>query len=118
MTEPVTTAAIVAICMGLLELVKYLVGLVTNKDKSYGLTFDEKESLKNVETQIRDLHIMHDVRDSDGTPLWYVPRSWVTTQKDILETVEKVAHSQEVLGISMERMVGILDRIDRRQNKQ
>ena len=31
-----------------------------------------------------DLYTMHDAKDQDGIPLWYMPRSWNQTQQEIL----------------------------------
>ncbi len=64
----------------------------------------------------RELFNMHNKFDADGVPIWYVPRSWADTQGHILETVHEVAHIQEKLADTMERCVGILDRIDRRNS--
>ena len=52
---------------------------------------------------------MHEKYDADGTPLWYVPRSLGDNQTKVLECVQEISHT-------MERVVSVLDRMDRRYN--
>ena len=49
-----------------------------------GLTKEEHKMLE-------DLHDMHDIRDDDGIPLWYVPRSLIATMVKQTEILDKLA---------------------------
>jgi hypothetical protein len=124
MFEQMIPAFIAAVMMGLFELVKFCINKIKPEDSTLVLeiqdTNDKLDKLMIIsldsQQKIKVLDDMHDVRDSDGTPLVYVPRSWADTQKEILHTVDQVSSTQKVLAATMERCVNILDRIDRRQD--
>ena len=97
------TAAIVGITVmlaqGLIELTKYLVGkLADNKEEK--LTPEQHNMLKS----LYDLHMRY---DSDGTPIWYVPRSWNETQKEIAEKLYGVSETQN-------KTLSIIERLEKR----
>jgi hypothetical protein len=52
------------------------------------LTNQEQEWLKN-------LHNLHDKTDKDGIPLWYVPRSFIDTQKEVIQILSNISKLQE-----------------------
>ena len=49
-----------------------------------GLTPEEHAALMRLDE-------MHDKCDQDGTPLWYVPRSWASTLEKIVDTQDRIA---------------------------
>lgn len=119
------TAGIVAIAMllgqGLIELLKFLIGKFVEKDKKAPASTEEikaivQESVKQVilhETQagqLRTLYEMHMKFDNDGTPVWYVPRSWAETNKDIADRLYKLGEVQSKTITILER---ILERLDK-----
>jgi len=60
---------------------------------------------------VSEMYKMHDKYDADGVPLWYTPRSWSETQKEIIEicrdiatTLVLVSKSQESIAHTMERL--------------
>ena len=89
-------AAIVGITMALIEIVKALI----NKFTSRGDT--------DVTYWARELHSLCSKVDIEGTPLIYTPRSLAVTQKETLNLLQEVSHTQE-------RIADILDRIEKRQ---
>ncbi len=44
---------------------------------------------------IQDLKNMHEVRDDDGRPLWYLPKELIETQRDLAKLTYQVAATQE-----------------------
>lgn len=56
-------------------------------------------------SQIDDLYNMHDQRDTNGVPIWYVPRSWARTQEKMLECLREISRHQE-------RTLGIIERLE------
>lgn len=45
--------------------------------------------------QLQSLHDMHSRYDDDGVPMWFVPRSWGETQKEVAKSLEKVVNINE-----------------------
>lgn len=54
---------------------------------------------------------MHRHFDQDGTPLWYVPRSWSGTQSHIVEICQQISNSQVLLVQAIERMEDRLNKL-------
>ena len=98
--------AIVAItvCMakGLIGIVKMLISKLVSKDKDY-LTPEQNMMLKS-------LYDLHNHIDTDGVPLWYVPRSWAETQKETVTELRVVTEIQK-------KTLDIIERIERRLDK-
>jgi len=109
--SPVNIAEIIAITVAFMKVMDILIGSLMRRMSPT----DHKLSLED-KRMIKALYDMHNKYDEDGAPLWYVPRSWSSTQSHILETVGEIAHIQTQLANTVERCVNILDRIDRRQN--
>ena len=47
---------------------------------------------------------MHNHRDTDGVPLWFVPRSWAGTQSKIVDICQQISNTQVLLVQAIERM--------------
>jgi hypothetical protein len=87
---------LMALAMALVRLAERLVdGLVKKRNgkKSLapapaggcrGLTQEEHAALMRLDEQ-------HDKHDQDGTPLWYVPRSWGSVLEKIVETQDRTS---------------------------
>ncbi len=79
---------------------------ISNKDvleaivANCGLTDRQSEQLKL-------LYDQHNVKDSDGMPLWYVPRSWAETQKEIVSELRSLAETQH-------KTLDIIERLEKR----
>ena len=70
-----------------------------------GLTAEEHDALVR-------LDISHAKYDSDGTPLWYVPRSWADTQEKITVMLLKMAETLNTISGTQKAIVRTLDRMD------
>jgi len=103
-TEYTITAALVAGVLALSEATKALAGRLLANRNGRVLSAREHEMLQR-------LHDMHDRVDTDGTPLWYVPRSWSETQARIVDVCQQIDQSQRLI-------VETLQRIERRLEKE
>ena len=113
-------AGLVAAVVVLIKLIEFLINaLVKKKDTPNqellkGIN-KQKELSHNILTLVTHLDDMHNKYDEDGTPLWYVPRSWVDTQNHISVSLRDMSHTQESMSKVMEKLIKIVDTIDRRQ---
>ena len=105
--------AVVGITVALIEggigLIKFLVTKIKKEEAAIA-----RESLsikidKIAENTSKTLD-MHNRYDSDGTPLWYVPRSWSETQKEIVDQLRIITETNM-------KMLGIIERLERRLEK-
>ena len=55
------------------------------------------EKVEKMGEETHELHILHKPKDTDGTPLWYVPRSMVSTQKEMLTEMRAMNQSLVLL---------------------
>jgi len=69
-----------------------------------------KPRIHDTYTIVKDLKHMHDVRDEDGRPMWYLPREIIETQRDIVATQHLVAENQKNTLVLMEK---VLDKVDK-----
>ena len=99
-------AAIVAVTVcaveGLIGIIRMLISKFVEKDKDY-LTTEQHLMLKA-------LYDLHSHYDKDGVPLWYVPRSWADTQKEIVTELRMVTEIQK-------KTLDIIERLERRLDK-
>ena len=70
-----------------------------------GLTEEEHAALMRLD----DSHAKY---DSDGTPLWYVPRSWIKTQKEISKTLDQITQTLSTIAGTQKAIVRTLDRLE------
>ena len=67
----------------------YLEGIKSHFDNHYQLQDNELKDIKD------KTHIIHNTiikTDSDGSPLIFVPRSWIDTQKEISDVCNKTTN--------------------------
>lgn len=100
------TAGIIIVTMALVKLVENVVARI-QADKGGngkgGLTVEQSK-------QLSSLYQWHDRVDSDGVPLWYLPRSFVQHQQQIVDTMRQVVVTQE-------RLTELLSRLEARLEK-
>jgi len=95
------TALVVGIVMALIKVIEKLID--HNGEKKSILMTDEREWL-------RELYTQHQKFDENGTPIWYVPRSWDDTQQEIVKALTTVVGDQR-------RIAELLDKIEQRYEK-
>lgn len=102
----------VAIIQGLIGLIKHLLGKqkavaeasnllrIENKIEKMEEKLGQKCFAEAERDQLRALYDMHVRYDADGVPLWYVPRSWAETNKEIADKLRTVTELQfKTLGL-------------------
>lgn len=104
------TAGIVAITMAVIEtltgLVKYVIGKYTpEKQKECCSALEHK--VERINQRLASLHDMHTRFDSEGVPVWYFPRGWTETQKEIVDKLQVISQLEM-------KMLGIIERLERR----
>jgi len=127
------TVGIAAVAMllgqGLIELLKFLIGKFTEKDQKAPVSSEEIKKLMEDALraaalnephagQLRTLYEMHMKFDNDGTPIWYVPRSWNETMREIVDKLYKqteVAMRQTEL---QNKTLSLVERLERRLENQ
>jgi hypothetical protein len=100
---------------GMFVLYKIIEMLITNK-LGVGVAGESKkesgtmaERIATIEGQTSKLTDLHDRYDADGVPLWYVPRSWFDTQKEIVQTMNQIANTQESIVKILDKMETKID---------
>jgi len=98
--------AIVAVIEGLMSLVKHL---INRGDKNEQDVKIEKilNGVLSTKEKVFHLYDMHSRFDSDGTPMWYVPRSWAESQDKLAEKIQMISQTQL-------QVLGIIERLERR----
>ena len=110
----------VAIIQGLLKLSEHLVNKYLDRKEEVAeeKILDRLEAVESKigtdcglnEMQSMQLRQLHDVLlrvDADGVPLSYIPRSWMETQKEIVDKIQKMTQTEY-------KMLGIIERLERR----
>ena len=105
---------LIALAVGLVEIIKQLLTKMFGRRSSDGFTSEDRERL-------RHLLEMHEVRDDDGVPMWYISRSREQEQLKLLSRMTDTLHrmslvQRDVLKSleSHERALErLLDKIDR-----
>jgi len=96
--EAIETAGAVAIALGLIEVIKLLVGkLGKNGSSPSTLSPEDRELLREMAKGIQALVAVHNKTDEDGTPLHYTPRSSIRIQQEIARTLQSVSGVQKGL---------------------
>lgn len=68
-------------------------------------------NFKEVEDKVTKLHEMHDNKDQDGVPLWFVPRSWQQTQQETLNATKEIAFAQKETARALEGVTRVTERL-------
>jgi len=121
-------AAAIALGTLLTKIIDFLVKKVLPKGKSLSegetakldevhtkvnYIFDKKSMLSPEERQwIHDLYILHSKTDPDGIPLFYVPRSFIDTQKEIVNVLSSIYSHQEKETYILENVLKKLETIE------
>jgi len=94
MQDAALTGGAFAVALALVEVIKMLIAKMRSGGKAESsLTPDEHRAL-----------MMHLVTDEDGAPIWYTPRSWQLTQKEIAQTLGDISATQEAIRDTLVRL--------------
>ena len=83
------TAGVVAVIMGLIEVIKLLVG---KRIVGCGCRFSTQDH-----DDLADLKEAHAPIDENGVKLWYTPRQWQRTQEELRESVNQINQTLKTL---------------------
>lgn len=101
------TAGIIVVTMALVKLVENVVSRIQADKGGNGKGGLTSEQAK----QLGSLYQWHDRVDGDGVPLWYSPRSLVSTQQQIVDTMKQVVVMQERLAELLSRLETRLEKV-------
>ena len=107
---------VVAVLQGIFKFAEHVIAKYGNK--SEGVTNKEiLEKLRDLPVglsdrqteQLKVLYDLHNVKDADGMPVWYQPRSLAETQKEIVSELRSIAETQYKTLDIIERLENKLD---------
>lgn len=113
MSDAVATAGAVAIALGLVEVLKMVIPMITGKkgdESPKNIAADP--TLNRVEASVNDLVSWHAMRDPNGVPLGYFPRSVEIKLDESVKLLRETAASIERTATIQERLEKNLERID------
>lgn len=61
--------------------------------------------------KVKSLYELHDIKDPDGVPLVFTPRSWNETQKENLSITKDLVHSQKETARALEGVTKIVEKL-------
>lgn len=99
---------VVVVIYSLLKVIGLLISTVVSERSM--LTHSEQ-------VQLEEMHKLITAKDTDGIPLFYVPRSWANLQSTILDKMEKITRHQERMTYTMDSLVCTMDKILERDRK-
>lgn len=96
---------VVAVLQGIFKLTEHVIAkyshtpqldrdAVSNRDVLDAVITSKCGLTESQAEQLRMLHELHNIKDTDGVPLWYVPRSWADTQKEIVNELRSITETQ------------------------
>ena len=76
-------------------------------------TDDDSENLKEQYEWTSELYRLHNKTDGDGVPLWYVPRSFIETQKEIVTILLSISSQMDKSTYVLDSLLKRLEEIER-----
>lgn len=76
-------------------------------------TDDENENLEEQHKWVQELYRQHNKVDGDGIPLWYVPRSFIETQKEIVTILLNISSQMDRSTYVLDSLLKRLEDIER-----
>ena len=101
-------AGLVAVAIGLVEVVKAAMKKFSNGNKSV-LTYDERSMLK-------DLHDWHNKEDADGVKVWYIRQSLADAITAFANSVEAQTRCLEAISDKLSKIEQKIDVLERQQD--
>lgn len=86
---------------------------IENKIKIIHAKIEDKPTLTDEQNNmLKDILDLHSKTDGDGIPLHYFPRSFIETQKDIVEVLSEISSHQEKTTYLLESLIKKIDRLE------
>jgi len=74
---------------------------------------EDSESLKEQYEWVHEMYRMHNKVDGDGIPLWYVPRTFIETQKEIVSILLNISAQMDKSTYVLDSLLKRLEEIER-----
>jgi ABC-type Zn2+ transport system substrate-binding protein/surface adhesin len=74
---------------------------------------DDEENMKEQHEWVSELHRLHSKSDADGVPLWYVPRSFIETQKEIVTILLNISSQMDKSTYILDSLLKRLEELER-----
>ena len=95
-----------------------------NRKNGSGNTKVFDKRMTKVETDVDEIkdcvhkiHDMHDVKNADGVPVWYIPQSLVQTQKEVQETNLKIQETNLKVVAILKDLMKTVERLEKKVSK-
>ena len=99
-----------------IKTTNYLIGIKDNLEKLYNKVDTESILTEEEHAWLRSLKESHNRWDENGVPMWYFPRSFLETQKDISRILQSISLSQEKTIFILESI--LKDRLEQGRNDE
>ena len=76
-------------------------------------TDDDAENLEEQHEWVAELHRQHSKVDADGIPLWYVPRSFIETQKEIVTILLNISSQMDKSTYILDSLLKRMEELER-----
>lgn len=103
LTQLSGNAILFAVLYGLVKIIEALVKKTGKKESI--LLEDERMWLQN-------LYTMHQQKDSNGIPVWYVPRGCADAQDRLLDKINQISTSQEKISFVLESILKHIEHLE------
>jgi len=74
---------------------------------------DDSENIEEQHEWLRELYRQHNKVDGDGIPLWYVPRSFIETQKEIVTILLNISSQMDKSTYVLDNLLKRLEELER-----
>jgi len=76
-------------------------------------TEEESENLDEQHEWIHEMYRLHSKVDGDGIPLWYMPRSFIETQKEVVSILLNISSQMDKSTYVLDSMLKRLEELER-----
>jgi len=106
--DPLVVTALLGVVIALSEFIKYLIEKFKQKHESeIERGFNDKDR-----KMLEKLYETHAVLDSDGLPMWYVPRGWGEEQKAIIKMQRDSLEMQREFMSLVNQLIRTMEKIE------
>lgn len=103
LTQLSGNAILFAVLYGLVKIIEMLIKKAGKRESV--LLEDERQWLQT-------LHTMHQQRDANGVPIWYVPRGCADSQDRLLDKINQISASQEKISFVLESILKHIEHLE------
>lgn len=107
--DDTTVAMLIALAMGLMKVLeKFAEWAMSKMKKDKGTNGHSAKLDPETAMALKEIHDIVQLKDSDGVPLVYWPRSQTETQKEMAETLRDISRAQDK---TVDRLELVADRL-------